>query len=411
MTQPITMPSLPPKRITLALTGGIAVYKACEVVRALKHEGYSVHVAMSAHATEFVSALTFETLSGNPVALTEWVHDGKGGMPHIDINQETDLLVVMPATANIIAKAARGIADDLVSTLIMARRSPMLIVPAMNRYMWANPATQRNVALLKEDGVMFAGPVSGEQACGDVGAGRMMAVEDILDCIRGTWTPKTLAGRHVLITAGPTYEAIDDVRGITNRSSGKQGYAIAQAAREAGARVTLVSGPVALRTPEGVKRLSVESARDMLEAVDQVLDGDKVDAFVSVAAVADWHVENAIEGKWKKTEGGAAPALKLVENPDILSTVAHRPVAPLCVGFAAEATDIENYARQKCLKKGCIFVVANQARTALGNDYNTVLLVDPEKTVSVGPADKLSIARAIVARLGEELTTRNDNHS
>ena len=233
MTKPI-------ENITLALTGGIAVYKACDLVRALRKEGYTVRVAMTAHATEFVTPLTFETLSGNPVALTEWHHDGKGGMPHIDINQQTDLLVVMPATANIIAKAAHGIADDLVSTLILARRSPILIVPAMNRYMWANHATQRNVTQLRADGVEFAGPVDGEQACGDVGAGRMMSVPEILDRIRGFDTPKVLAGRHVVVTAGPTYEAIDDVRGITNRSSGKQGFAIAEAARAAGARVTLI---------------------------------------------------------------------------------------------------------------------------------------------------------------------------
>lgn len=400
MTKPI-------ENITLALTGGIAVYKACDLVRALRKEGYTVRVAMTAHATEFVTPLTFETLSGNPVALTEWHHDGKGGMPHIDINQQTDLLVVMPATANIIAKAAHGIADDLVSTLILARRSPILIVPAMNRYMWANPATQRNVTQLRADGVEFAGPVDGEQACGDVGAGRMMSVPEILDRIRGFDTPKMLAGRHVVVTAGPTYEAIDDVRGITNRSSGKQGFAIAEAARAAGARVTLISGPVALRTPEGVSRQDVTSAKEMLEAVEAELKSDSVDAFIGVAAVADWHVTNAIQGKLKKVEG-KVPQLQFEENADILATVAKREGAPICVGFAAEAMDIENYAREKCLKKGCAFVVANVAQEALGNDYNTVLLVDANSAESVGPADKLTIARAIVARLGQEFTTHTN---
>lgn len=400
MTKPI-------ENITLALTGGIAVYKACDLVRALRKEGYTVRVAMTAHATEFVTPLTFETLSGNPVALTEWHHDGKGGMPHIDINQQTDLLVVMPATANIIAKAAHGIADDLVSTLILARRSPILIVPAMNRYMWANPATQRNVTQLRADGVEFAGPVDGEQACGDVGAGRMMSVPEILDRIRGFDTPKVLAGRHVVVTAGPTYEAIDDVRGITNRSSGKQGFAIAEAARAAGARVTLISGPVALRTPEGVSRQDVTSAKEMLEAVEAELKSDSVDAFIGVAAVADWHVTNAIQGKLKKVEG-KVPQLQFEENADILATVAKREDAPICVGFAAEAMDIENYAREKCLKKGCAFVVANVAQEALGNDYNTVLLVDANSAESVGPADKLTIARAIVARLGQEFTTHTN---
>lgn len=392
------------KRITLTLTGGIALYKACEVVRALKHEGYDVHVAMTAHATEFVSALTFETLSGNPVALTEWHHDGHGGMPHIDINQQTDLLVVMPATANIIAKAALGIADDLVSTLILAHRSPVMIVPAMNRYMWANPATQRNVALLKSDGIVFAGPDEGEQACGDTGYGRMIPVEAILEKIRTFGTPKSLEGRHILITAGPTYEPIDDVRGITNRSSGKQGYALAREALARGARVTLISGPVALSTPYGAKRIDVQSARDMLAAVTGVLDTDPADVFIGVAAVADWRVENAVEGKIKKN--GALPQLSLVENPDILSTVAARPDAPLIVGFAAEAADIERYAREKCLRKGCAFVVANEARHALGSDYNSVLLVEPEHTESIALSEKNSIARAILEKAAHLLASK-----
>ena len=385
------------KRITLALTGGIALYKACEVVRALKHAGHDVHVAMTEHATEFVSALTFETLSGHPVALTEWHHDGKGGMPHIDINQETDLLVVMPATANIIAKAARGIADDLVSTLILAHRSGLMMVPAMNRYMWRNPATQRNIALLKADGVTFVGPVAGEQACGDTGEGRMMSVEDIVERILGYWPPKLLEGKHLLITAGPTYEAIDDVRGITNKSSGKQGYAIAKVARAMGAKVTLISGPVALKTPEGVKRIDVEGAKDMLDATTHVLDTSKVDAFIGVAAVADWRMKKPHVGKIKKN--GLLPTLELAENPDILATVGARENAPVTVGFAAEVTNIEAYAREKCERKGAAFVVANLAKETLGSDYNSVFLVERDRT-TVGPmGTKEDGAEAILTKL------------
>ncbi len=393
-------------RITLALTGGIALYKACELVRLLRRKGYEVHVAMTAHATEFVSALTFENLSGNPVALTEWHHDGKGGMPHIDLNRQSDLLVVMPATANIIAKAAHGIADDLVSTLLLAHRTAVLIVPAMNRFMWQNPATVRNVALLKADGIEFAGPVEGEQACGDQGGGRMMEPADIAERIDAHFVAKTLAGKRILLTAGPTYEAIDDVRGITNLSSGKQGYALARAARAAGAEVTLISGPVSLKTPEGVKRLNVVSAREMLDAVLETLqDGTVWDAFISVAAVADWRIKSSTQGKLKK-QHGAPPRLELEENPDILATVGALQNAPLTVGFAAEAENLEAYARGKCLRKGCAMVVANHAGSALGSDYNSVLLVEADRTTPVEKADKYSIAEAVLARLAELLKAR-----
>lgn len=388
--------------ITVAVTGGIAAYKACELVRLLKKNGYVVSVAMTKNATEFVTPLTFETLSGNPVALTEWRHDGQGGMPHIDLNKASDLVVVMPATANILAKAAHGIADDLVSTMISARRTPVLFVPAMNRYMWANPATQRNVATLRQDGFLFAGPVDGLQACGDIGAGRMMDVEDVLECIDAVWVEKTLSGKHVLVTAGPTYEPIDDVRGITNKSSGKQGYAIARALREAGADVTLISGPCHLKTPVGVTQIDVTTAKGMLAAVEATLEATPVDAFIGVAAVADWCVEEPFVGKLKKREG-RAPTLAFVENPDILSLVAHRENAPICIGFAAEAKDLEAYAREKCLKKGCAFIVANVAKEALGKDTNEVLFVDPEHTEAIGPTTKHAIARAIVARLAQLL--------
>ena len=267
------------RRITVLVTGGIAAYKTCEFVRLLVRQGADVRVAMTENATRFVGALTFEALTGHPVALTEWAGTD-GTIPHIELNRLCDLLVVMPATANILAKAAQGIADDLVSSTLLARRTPVLFVPAMNRYMWSNPATQRNVARLREDGCCFAGPDEGFQACGDTGAGRMMEPQDVADLVTGFFQDKILAGRHVLVTAGPTYEAIDDVRGLTNRSSGRQGFEVARAARNAGARVTLVSGAVALRTPTEVTRINVRSALEMHRAVMEVLDRDPADVFI-----------------------------------------------------------------------------------------------------------------------------------
>lgn len=383
------------RRITVLVTGGIAAYKTCEFVRLLVRQGADVRVAMTENATRFVGALTFEALTGHPVALTEWAGTD-GTIPHIELNRLCDLLVVMPATANILAKAAQGIADDLVSSTLLARRTPVLFVPAMNRYMWSNPATQRNVARLREDGCCFAGPDEGFQACGDTGAGRMMEPQDVADLVTGFFQDKILAGRHVLVTAGPTYEAIDDVRGLTNRSSGRQGFEVARAARNAGARVTLVSGAVALRTPTEVTRINVCSALEMHRAVMEVLDRDPADVFIGVAAVADWRPLEPLDGKIKK-EDGIVPVLRFAENPDILADVSARGDVPVTVGFAAEAVDLENYARNKCRRKGCRMIVGNVAKEALGSEENSVLFVTPDSTVAFGPAPKSRVAEEIIA--------------
>ena len=364
------------RKITVAVTGGIAAYKACEVVRGLVKLGADVRVAMTENATRFVGPVNFEALSGHPVATSEWEHTPEGAMPHIELNLHADLLLVVPATANILAKAARGIADDLVSALILAHRSKVAFVPAMNRHMWGNPATQRNVADLKRDGAHFIGPDSGFQACGDVGEGRMTEPADILDLLPGLFSEKPLSGRRVLMTVGPTYEPIDDVRGITNRSSGRQGFALARAARDLGADVTVVAGPVTVKRPAGVRILPVTTAREMLGAVEGELDRSPYDLFIGVAAVADWRVADRLEGKWKK--------------------VGHRAGGPVTIGFAAEATDLLENAYAKLEKKGAAMIVANVARDALASDTNRVLVVTDGEVDEIGPADKDEVARKIL---------------
>jgi phosphopantothenoylcysteine decarboxylase / phosphopantothenate---cysteine ligase len=402
------------RRITLAVTGGIAAYKTCELVRGLIRAGADVRCAMSAKACEFVGPLTFEALTGHPVA-AEGRPYAESAMAHIDLTRGADLLVVMPATANVIAKAACGIADELISSTILARRCPVVFVPAMNCHMWNNPATQRNVAQLRADGAFFIGPAEGAQACGDTGAGRMTEPEDVLDLLDGIFTPKCLAGRRVIVTAGPTYERIDDVRGITNRSSGRQGFAVARAARDAGADVTLVAGPCALRTPAGVRRIDVVSAVEMGAQVKAVLEREGgADLFVGVAAVADWRVANAKAGKIKKGEG-TLEGLRFEENPDILASVARRGDVKVSVGFAAEAgrLEIETAARDKCVAKGADMIVGNIASAALGSDTNTVLFVTPKGCDACGPAPKSEVAREIIvraARLIEEKETQEGKH-
>lgn len=411
------------KRIILALTGGIALYKWCAVVRGLVKAGADVRIAMTENATRFVTPVTFEALSGHPVALTEWAPGPEGAMPHIELTRGADLLVVGPATANILAKAAHGIADDLVSTLIAARRCTTAVVPAMNVEMWTHPANQRNVRALREDGFLFFGPSQGSQACGDVGEGRMIEPDEILERIAGAFVEKTLVGRRVVMTAGPTFEAIDAVRGITNRSSGRQGFALARAFRDAGAEVIVVAGPVSVAPPPGVDVRRVTSALDMKAAVDAALDEAQADIFVGVAAVADWRPEVAVDGKIKKkdlkaqadgkTETPAplalGPQIRWVENPDILQGVAERSDAPLTIGFAAECVDAENYAREKCRRKGCAFVVANDARTAPQANENRILVVTPDETVAFGPATKDDIARFIVRRAAAALRAREED--
>ena len=391
------MTALASKHITLVVTGGIAAYKSCEVVRRLRKEGAAVRVVMTRAATEFVGALTFEALSGHPVAVSQF----DGTMPHLSLSDtRTDLIVVAPATANMLAKIANGIADDLATSLILGRTGPLMVAPAMNTNMWNAAPTRRNIETLKADGVHVVGPACGDLACGVNAIGRMSEPVDIVEAIQSFFTPKVLAGRRVVLTAGPTYEAIDPIRGITNRSSGKQGYAIASAARRAGADVTLISGPTALPRPAGCHVIDVTSAQDMYEAAMAACDN--ADVFISVAAVADWRVESVAEHKIKQT-GDSQPTLSFVENPDIVASVAALPNRPYCVGFAAETQQVEHYAQEKLAKKKLDLIVANDARRAIGTDVNRVLLIDAEKTQGIGPADKHVIARALIERIAADL--------
>ena len=388
------------RRLLLGVTGGVAAFKACELARELQRRGATVQVAMTDAATKFIGPATFQALTGRPVFVDAW--DGRidNGMPHIDLSRGTDAILVAPATADFMAKVANGLADDLLSTLVLARDVPLLLAPAMNRQMWSAAATRRNVATLRADGVSILGPGSGEQACGETGDGRMLEAVQLVEETIAFFVPKRLAGRRVLVTAGPTFEPIDPVRGITNLSSGKMGYAVARACRHAGAEVVLVSGPTALDAPQGVRRVDVRSAREMLAAVQAELAGQ--DLFVAVAAGADWRVANASDRQLKKTEGGAPPALEVAQNPDILATVAKTPGAPYCVGFAAETEDLEANAQDKRRRKGVPLLVGNLGQATFGRDDNELLLVDAEGTTRVPRASKTALA----ARLVEEIARR-----
>src|SRR5512139_4032891 len=331
-----------PKRIVLGLTGGIAAYKAAELLRLLTRQGVEVQAAMTEAAGHFITATTLQALSGRPVLTSQW-QESDNGMAHINLSRAADTIVIAPASADFIAKLAHGLADDVLSTLCLARNCPLIVAPAMNRQMWDHPATQRNIAQLRADGVTILGPSSGVQACGEEGMGRMLEPEQLAQDILASLQPKLLAGSRILITAGPTYEAIDAVRGITNRSSGKMGYAIAQAALELGAQVTLVSGPTALPKPPGASVVNVTSAAEMFEAVKQHVAS--CDIFIGVAAVADYRVAQPSTQKMKKSSANLT--LELIPNPDILAHVAALPKPPFCVGFAAESENLREYAERK----------------------------------------------------------------
>lgn len=385
------MEQTPTKRIVLGLTGGIAAYKAAELARLLIKQGIDVQVAMTEAACQFITPTTLQALTGKPALTSQW-HDEDNGMAHINLSRAADAIVIAPATADFIAKLAHGLADDLLSTLCLARNCPLLVAPAMNREMWERPATQRNIAQLKADGVSILGPDSGIQACGEEGMGRMLEAAQLAQDILASLQPKLLAGVKVLLTAGPTYEAIDAVRGITNRSSGKMGYAIAQAALELGAQVTLVSGPTALTKPQGATVVNVISAADMLEAVKQhVADSD---VFIGVAAVADYRVAQSSEQKIKKSSANLT--LELVPNPDILAHVAALPQPPFCVGFAAESQNLKEYAEQKRRAKKLPLLAANLAQQAIGADDNELILFDDAGEHLLQRADKLTQARALL---------------
>ena len=385
------------KSVVLGVTGGIAAYKAAELVRELARDGIEVQVVMTEAAGSLVAPATFQALSGKPVYTNLWDARAADNMAHIELSRGKDAIVVAPATADFIAKLAQGLADDLLSTLCLARECPLIVAPAMNRQMWDNPATRRNIERLLRDGVAILGPASGDQACGEVGMGRMLEAREIAEAITTFLAPKSLRGMRVLITAGPTFETIDAVRGITNRSSGKMGYAVARAALEAGAVVTLVSGPTSLTAPAGAKRVDVVSARDMFGAVKKrVAD---TDIFISVAAVADYHVASPRRQKIKRTVGRLR--LDLVPNPDILAWVAGRPRPPFCVGFAAETENLRQHAEAKRRSKKVPLLAANLAQRAIGADDNELILFDDKGAHKLSRAPKEVVARQLVAHIAK----------
>ncbi|WP_165010810.1 bifunctional phosphopantothenoylcysteine decarboxylase/phosphopantothenate--cysteine ligase CoaBC [Neisseria yangbaofengii] len=391
------------KHILLGISGGIAAYKSCELVRLLKKQGYDVTVAMSRAAAEFISPLTFQALSGNPV-LTD-THDsesGGNGMVHINLTREADVFLIAPATANTLAKIANGIADNLLTNLAAARKCPLVVAPAMNVEMWFNPANQRNIRQLISDGITVFQPNSGEQACGEVGVGRMPEAAELADLLPDVWTAKSLKGKKILLTAGATFEAIDPVRGITNISSGQMGMALARACRAAGAEVSLVYGQIQTAIPAGLHTSEQAiSAEAMYQAVHQQIQ--QQDAFISVAAVADYKVRNSSGQKLKKDGGGKAPVIELTENPDILASVAALPNPPFCVGFAAESENVLEYGRAKRLRKNIPMLVANQVSIAMGKPTNQITIIDAEQETSFPETSKQQAAEAIVKRLAELL--------
>jgi len=407
------MNDLDGKHIVLGLTGGIACYKAAELCRALVKEGATVQVVMTEAAQQFITPVTMQALSNRPVCNSQWDAREPNNMAHINLSREADAILIAPASADFMAKLLHGRADDLLSLLCLARpldTVPLLLAPAMNREMWAHPATQRNVAQLRADGATVLDVGSGEQACGETGDGRMLEAQELLEDLIAFFQPKPLHGRHVLVTAGPTYEAIDPVRGITNLSSGKMGFAIARAAREAGAEVTLVAGPVHLPTPRGVKRIDVTSARDMLGAT--LAQEGAASIFVATAAVADWRPANAAGEKIKKDGSGAAPGLSFVENPDILATLAQSPRARagelFCVGFAAESHDLLRHAQAKRERKGVPLLVGNIGPATFGQDDNALLLIDAAGSRELTRDSKLALARKLVAEIATRLAVKEE---
>lgn len=391
------------KRITLGVTGGIAAYKAAELVRLLVKLGANVKVVMTEAATRFVTPVTFQALSGNVVFCDQWDTRIANNMPHIELSREADAILVAPASADFLAKLTHGLADDLLSTLALARNCPLLVAPAMNLQMWNNPATQRNVATLRGDGITLLGPASGEQACGESGLGRMIEPEEIVEDLVAFFQPKRLAGKRVLITAGPTFEAIDPVRGITNLSSGKMGFALARAARESGAEVSLVCGPVSQTTPRGVTRINVTGALEMHAEVVRRAAGQ--DVFIGVAAVADYRPANPSAEKIKK-DGSAVPHIELVQNPDILAEVAALPDPPFCVGFAAESQNLTAYAQKKRIAKKIPLIVGNLIQDGFGGDENKLALFDDTGETRLPPAAKIELARALTAHIAKMLDER-----
>ena len=397
------------RHLVLGLSGGIACYKSAELARELVKAGATVQVVMTEAACRFITPVTMQALTGRPVVTDQWDSRAPANMAHIDLSREADALIVAPASADFIAQLAQGRASELLALLCLARpreRCALLVAPAMNREMWSHPATQRNVAQVVADGALLLGPGHGAQACGETGDGRMLEPEELRDAVIAFFQPKVLRGRHVLVTAGPTFEALDPVRGITNLSSGKMGFAIARAAAEAGADVTLVAGPVHLPTPAGVTRIDVQSAVQMHAAVMERAPAH--DLFIATAAVADWRPVSAAQQKIKKDGSGRVPAFEMTENPDILASVARLPAGqrPYCVGFAAESHEVVRHAREKRLRKGVPLIVANHGPATFGQDDNALVLVDDAGEVEMPRADKLTLARSLVQDIARRLATQ-----
>lgn len=382
-------------RIVLGITGGVAAYKSAELARLLVKAGFTVDCVLTEAGSHFIGAATLQAITGRPVYQNLWDARVANGMPHIELGRHTAAILIAPASADFMAKLALGHADDLLSTLCLARSCPLLVAPAMNRQMWEHPATRRNAARLADDGVTLLGPVTGEQACGETGLGRMLEAEQLFAALDAYLQPKLLPGRRVLLTAGPTFEPIDPVRGLTNLSSGKMGYALAAAAQGAGAIVTLISGPTALPTPWGVTRVDVTRAAEMLEAVERCVAD--CDIFIAVAAVADYRPAKTQPGKIKKST--AERSLALTPNPDILARVAALPAAPFCVGFAAETDAVIEHAQEKRRQKALPLIVANRAQDTLGTDEAACTLIDATGEHPLARAPKAEIARQIVAHI------------
>ena len=392
------------RRIIVGVTGGIAAYKSAELIRRLKDQGADVRAVMTAAAQEFITPLTLQALSGNPVHTTLLDTDAEAAMGHIELARWGDLILVAPASADFIARLAHGHGNDLLTTLCLAARCPIAVAPAMNQAMWAAPATQANLKTLQTMGVRQFGPAEGSQACGDVGLGRMLEAIQLADMAADLFPSNILTGKRVVITAGPTREAIDPVRFISNHSSGKMGFALAEAARDAGAQVTLISGPVHLPTPDRVQRVDVVSAQDMLNAALE--RAAQTDIFIATAAVADFRPENSQGQKIKKQDNTGTMTLTLVENPDIVATIARQQPKPFTVGFAAETRDVLDYARQKIARKHLDMIVANDvSRTDIGfnSDQNAVTVIWPQGQQALEQASKSQIARDIVALIAQQL--------
>lgn len=407
--------SLNNRRIVLGITGGIAAYKAAELTRRLREQGAQIHIVMTEGAQAFITPLTLQALSGNPVHTSLLDPAAEAAMGHIELARWAELILVAPATADFIARLAHGHANDLLATLCVAARCPIAVAPAMNQAMWAAAATQDNLQILTRRQVPIWGPAIGSQACGDVGAGRMLEPDALVEATRellGQTDHRPLAGKKVVLTAGPTREAIDPVRFISNHSSGKMGFALADAAAQAGANVTLITGPVHLATPANVHRVNVSSAIDMLAAAETHCRN--ADIFIATAAVADYRPDTTNNQKIKKQGTGAPMTLKLVENPDIVATIAKQTPKPFTVGFAAETQHVVQYARDKIKRKNLDMIVANdvsQSGIGFNSDENAVTVIWPEGEKTLPQASKQNIAKHIITLIHEQLTNATERHS